>query len=251
MKKLLLLCIALFLSGCTAEQSDLIKIVNANKSVEEMHIDYSIDTEFDMDPEYEAEGFDFDLGLDLAIDISGNITHTETTFDFFGIPMTLEQYIVVEETEVTMYSNIMNTWSKEVVAVEEADETFEFSFSEFTEMIQNLTFEIIDPITVNGKELKQMKLTITGLQMQETFGMDVASEGMTEEELQEQLDKEVVIILGYDTETYYIERMEIDVQDLMGDAPEEVDVISIDMVLLLSKHNDIGEIVIPEEALNS
>ncbi len=253
MKKLLLLFIALILSGCTKveEVSDLVKIVNANKSVEEIHIDYSIETELEVDEEAEEEtGFDFDLGLDLSIDISNGITHTETTFDFFGIPMTLEQYSVTSETEATMYTNVFGEWTKEVVSIEEAEDTFEFQFSDFTDMIQDLSFEIIDPITVNGKELKQMQLTISGAQMQEMFGMDFSEEEMTEEEIQAQLDMSLIIFIGYDTETYYIERMEIDVQELMAAAPEEVQVVSIDMVMLLSKHNDIGEIVIPEEALN-
>lgn len=254
MKKIFIgLSILMLTLGLTAceEVSDLIKIQNANKEVSELHVDMEVatDIEVDLDSSEEEFGFDFALGLEVSMDISNGIVHSFTSVDLGVIPIVLEQYFLTMNGERLVYSNIFGIWTKETV--EESEQALiQFDASALLSSL-NGSFEIIDPITVDGKELKQMKLILTVEDVQNILGVDFTSEDMSSEEIESLLNEDVRCVLGYTEDTYLIERVDLDLTNLFASMPEEVQFSAFDIVITFSKHNDIGTIELPQEALNA
>lgn len=250
MKKLLLIVSIFFLAGCQ-EVSDLIKIQNANKDVTEMQLDMTIESETEVADELIDElGFDsrMQLGMEVSMEVSNGVTHSYSTVDVFGLSIVMEQYSLVQEGQRVVYTNFFDVWTKEV-AEESELMNLQFDAGEFLKALTS-SFEIIDPITIDEKELTQMEIIMTLEQVQNVFGLDYSSDDMTEEELIEQLGKEIIVVLGYTEDTYLIERIDIDLTE-MFDSPdnEEVVVSAFHMIFTMSRHNEIGEIELPAEAL--
>lgn len=253
MKKLLLLlvtAITITLAGCQ-EISDLIRIQQENKDTTSMHVDLSINTEMeleDVDTELDIDLSSL-LGINMAMDINNGITHTFSTVDFLGIEITVEQFSQYEEGVRYNYTNVFGIWTKSI-ATDEGFENLSFDSSAFIKALRG-SFEIIEPITVDDEELVQMRLTMTVEDMQNIFGMNVQDEEATDEETTEMLAKEISFVLGYNREDFLIRRVALDFTDIMKELDSELSVEMFEIVLLISNHNNVEEIIIPEEALNA
>jgi len=251
MKKLLLLIAVFMLVGCQ-EVNDLIKIQKANREINEIQIDMEVESDAEVDLNItDKVGFDLalQLGLDVSIEMSKGVTHSFSTINAFGMGITLEQYSQTEDGQRVIYTNFFDIWSKEVAGDSEFMDLY-FDAGEFLKAL-NGSFKIIEPITVNDKELKQMRLTMTIEDVENIFGIEYTTPSMSEEEISEVLAKEITVILGYTEETYLIERVELDLINLFDDVSEEANFTTFSMILSFSRHNEIGDIVIPEEVLST
>ena len=245
MKKILVVIMALFLVGCEAV-TDLIKIQNANKEIESMHIEISVQGDIDEAINlFNGSNFGFGQNLDMAVgmDISGDRLHSVTKANVLGFNLSMETYTVTEEGQRVVYSSILGFWTKSV-AEENSMTNFKFDMKAFVKALSG-SFDMLDPIDVNGKSLKQMEITMTALDIQDIFGFSLTNEEMTEVEIEEMNSKELSIVLGYTKDTYLIERVEIDLSGLIDTETED----ELGILLEMTLHNEVGEIVVPDEAL--
>ncbi len=242
MKKTLILLTVLFLSGCTAV-TDLIKIQNANKNTESMHVEMSVESDTDASIDLFGNSFGFvsNLNMSMSMDINQGQMHMFTTVKIMGFDFTIESYSVVEETERVVYSNFLGVWVKNEAEAEESSmSNFKFDTVEFLKALKG-SFNIVDSIDVNGVTLKQMEIIVTGDKIQKIFGIDLSTQLSEEAVL-----KDVKIILGYDDD-YIIKRVVLDLSEVVGDMTEEP-VESFKVVLDVSLQNEIEEIIVPAEA---
>ncbi len=249
MKKLLLLVAIFLLAGCQ-EVNDLIRIQKANKEITEIQIEMEVESDAEVDVDITEEiGFDvgLQLGLDVTMEVSNGVIHSYSTINVFGFGITMEQYSQSENGQRVVYTNFFDIWTKEVAEESELMNLY-FDAGEFLKAM-NGSFKIIDPITVNEEELKQMRITMTIEDVENIFGLDYTTPNMTEEEVTEMLAKEITVILGYTDETYLIERVELDLINLFDDMPEETHFTSFSMIFTFSRHNEIGDIILPPEVL--
>lgn len=257
MKKLLLLIttFTLFLMAGCQEVNDLIKIQQANSDINEIQIDMEIDSETEVDVNITEEfGFDpnLELGMNVSMQVSNGVIHSYSTVDVFGLTIGMEQYSLVEGEHRVVYTNIWDVWTKEYAEESEMMNLY-FDAGEFLKAL-NGSFNLVDPITVtdeegNEKELQQMELTMTVEDVENIFGLDYTDADLTEEELAEMLATEITFTLGYTRDTYLIERVTLDLTELYPVETEGVEVVRFDVIFEFSKHNDIGEITLPVEAL--
>jgi|GEM_PF-6065786 len=246
MKKILFILSVLLLAGCT--KVDIIQeIRDANKDL----TNYSMEMELIM--EGLEEGQEVSISFGIATEIQDEITHSTTSIDLMGMTLEAEQYTVVEENQVTVYSGFMGQWNSEVYEVdsvefEEEDMTFD------KDMIMNLLkaeFTGLDDMEIDGDKVSLIKMDIALADMDEIVdGTDMLA-GMFDEETIADDEKTVALTIGYDSD-YLIRYISLDftetAKDIAADEGNELTSLRIDITI--SDHNEI-DISIPEEVLNN
>lgn len=266
-----LLGLSMFFTGCGANEKENAKDVLKSASTKmseaesyEMNMTMSMnmtqgEENLNMDMETAAKcilkpelAFQMDSTIDMAIaGESQNIT--------------MQQYLIKEDSQYTLYTGTMGMWGKMPMAgLEEAEAMLQdpnASLEKYLETIEDISFS--GEKTVNGVDCKEIKVNLTKEYFNEVLGnVDILNTmGMDETALNTTLDA----INGVENLPvyYYVGKdsgelvgCNMDMSDLMkkvvlattGESEDLVSELKVVMDMTFGNMNGVSEITLPEEA---
>ncbi|XMB67969.1 hypothetical protein RI065_05490 [Mycoplasmatota bacterium zrk1] len=218
-------------------------IQEVNKGIEEMHMMMEIRTSaIEM-------GTPVEFGIIIEADVTNDVSYCSMEIDTGLFDMDMEMYTIVEADELTTYTSIFGMWTKEVMhidSIQYQENQMKIELDTFVEIL-NYDLEILESIDVEGNEVGLIKLLVPVNELLDsTNGTQYAEIDLNffENEVME-------LIIGYDVESFEVTLIEYDMTELLVSSidSEGVEISELTMRIVISDHNNIGEIIIPEEVI--
>lgn len=266
-----LLGLSMFFTGCGANEKenakDVLKSASAKMSEAES---YEMNMTMSMNIAQGEENLNMDMETaakcvlkpELALQMDSTI---DMTIAGESQNITMQQYVVKEDSQYTLYTGTMGIWGKTPMAgLEEAEAMLQdpnASLEKYLETIEDISFS--GEKTVNGIDCKEIKVNLTkeyfnevldNVDMLNTMGMDETSLNTTLDAINGVENLPVYYYVGKDSGE--LVGCNMDMSDLMkkvvlattGESEDSVSELKVVMDMTFGNMNGVSEITLPEEA---
>ena len=267
------------LAACGSFETRMVRAAQKMEKTESMHMD--MDMDIDMHLALLGENLDTDVKMSGAMDMHKEplLAKMDMTVDALGQTVDVTEYMEKNGTQLDMYlkDSITGSWSKQTVDMDEAPGQLNMTeqFVVFKECAKD--FSEVGQETVNGSQATRYDGVIRGEYIEAAVKASGALDALSES-LEMDLDEDDFANLGslptslwIDDKSGMIVRYDMDMTEIMQsvmtrameDALDQAGLGSVDLSgvelnlekvtvsVVLSQFDQIGEIVIPEEAKNS
>ncbi|MBP3889238.1 MAG: LppX_LprAFG lipoprotein [Cellulosilyticum sp.] len=266
-----LLGLSMFFTGCGANEKenakDVLKSASAKMSEAES---YEMNMTMSMNIAQGEENLNMDMETaakcvlkpELALQMDSAI---DMTIAGESQNITMQQYVVKEDSQYTLYTGTMGIWGKTPMAgLEEAEAMLQdpnASLEKYLETIEDISFS--GEKTVNGIDCKEIKVNLTkeyfnevldNADMLNTMGMDETSLNTTLDAINGVENLPVYYYVGKNSGE--LVGCNMDMSDLMkkvvlattGESEDSVSELKVVMDMTFGNMNGVSEITLPEEA---
>ena len=184
-----------------------------------------------------------------SLDIKNMLSYNEISTNLFGTDMKIESYSKYADNTITVYTNFLGSWSKQ-----------EKEFENYPNIAGNLDDLINLDSLINSDYIKEIAADKDNYNYEANISAEdlkkisalVGEETATD--MVDSFNGNIKMIISFDKSTGYISKLKIDLMDIVKDLPKEetngAEYTKALMEIKFYDYNKVGEIVIPQEALN-
>ena len=210
---------------------------------------YKMEMLMDMAAKVEGKEQSVYMKDSTSLDIKNMLSYNEISTNLFGTDMKIESYSKYADNTITVYTNFLGSWSKQ-----------EKEFENYPNIAGNLDDLINLDSLINSDYIKEIAADKDNYNYEANISAEdlkkisalVGEETATD--MVDSFNGNIKMIISFDKSTGYISKLKIDLMDIVKDLPKEetngAEYTKALMEIKFYDYNKVGEIVIPQEALN-